>query len=319
MRRDRAWLAPGIVVVIAVGLASRKFSMFPALLGAYPGDALWALMVFMIIAFIKPDLGTARLAGAALATAFAVEASQLYQASWINALRATTAGHLVLGTGFQWLDLCAYAIGVACGVAGDMVRGRCLGGKRAVVSFSRADPAADRADLIALNVEYLSWVFGEVEKSFGVPADEVVGMPVRDYVPTVIDKVCGAPPPNGIFYLIRVNGQLAGMGGLRYLSDQAAEIKRVYVRPEFRGMKLGGQILARLLSDAAAFGYQAAYLDTGLFMTAAHRLYEAFGFVDCPAYQGVEVPSTFHAQWRFMKRELDDKTFQPAAHAPFQE
>jgi len=300
-------------VVIAVGLASRKFTIFPAFLEAYPGDALWALMVFMIIAFIKPDLGTARVAGAALATAFAVEASQLYQAPWANALRATTVGHLLLGTGFQWGDLCAYAIGVALGTAGDVVRARCFGGKNAGISFSRADPRTDRADLIQLNVEYLSWVFGEVEKSFGVPADAVVGMPVRDYVPTVIDKLCGAPPPKGIFYLIRVNGRLAAMGGLRYLSEHAAEIKRVYVRPDFRGMKLGEQILERLLSDAAAFGYQAVCLDTGMFMTAAHRLYESHGFVDCPAYEDVEVPSTFHAHWRFMKRTLEPRMV-PAPH-----
>lgn len=174
------------------------------------------------------------------------------------------------------------------------------------IEFMRADPLADRADLIALNVEYLSWVFGEVEKAFGVPSDEVVGMPVGDYVPTVIDKLCGAPPPKGIFYLVRVDGQLAGMGGLRYLWDRAAEIKRVYVRPDFRGIRLGERILERLLADAAAFGYTAAYLDTGLFMTAAHRLYESYGFTDCPAYEGVEVPSTFHGSWRFMRLALQD-------------
>lgn len=170
--------------------------------------------------------------------------------------------------------------------------------------FIRADPVADRAGLIELNVEYLSWVFGEVEKSFGVPVDEVAGMPVIEYVPTVIDKICGSPPPQGIFYLIRVNGQLAGMGGLRRLWHEAAEIKRIYVRPAFRGMKLGETILKRLLSDATAFGYKAAYLDSGLFMTSAHRLYAAHGFVDCHAYAGVEVSSTFHGRWRFMQRPL---------------
>lgn len=59
--------------------------------------------------------------------------------------------------------------------------------------FVCADPVADRAELIALNVEYLSWVFGEIETMFGVAADAIVGMPAREYVPTVIDKVCGAP------------------------------------------------------------------------------------------------------------------------------
>lgn len=122
--RNRAWLALGIVAVVAVGLASRRFPLFPAFLGPYPGDALWALMIFMMIAFIRPTMRSAKLAGAALAAAFLVEALQLYQAPWINAVRATTAGHLVLGTGFQWLDLCAYSIGVACGLAADVVIAR---------------------------------------------------------------------------------------------------------------------------------------------------------------------------------------------------
>ena len=119
-RRHRSWLACGVLVVIGLGLASRKYPMlFPAVLGSYLGDALWALMVLLAIAFIKPDLRGSRLAGAALAFCWLIEASQLYQAPWINAIRATTPGHLVLGTGFQWLDLVAYAVGVACGYVGD--------------------------------------------------------------------------------------------------------------------------------------------------------------------------------------------------------
>jgi hypothetical protein len=124
-RRSRAWLALSIVVVIAAGLASRKFpSLLPAFLGSYPGDALWALMVFLMLAFAKPATPTAPLAWAALAIAFLVEASQLYQAPWINAIRATTAGHLVLGTGFQWGDLCAYSIGVGLGALTDHMLAR---------------------------------------------------------------------------------------------------------------------------------------------------------------------------------------------------
>ncbi|WP_426106044.1 DUF2809 domain-containing protein [Massilia sp. TSP1-1-2] len=119
-RRPRPWLALGLVLVVALGLASRAYpALFPASLGSYTGDALWALMVFLGIAFFKPALSRTRLAGAALAFAWLVEASQLYQAPWINALRATTPGHLVLGTGFQWLDLVAYAAGIACGFLGD--------------------------------------------------------------------------------------------------------------------------------------------------------------------------------------------------------
>ena len=170
--------------------------------------------------------------------------------------------------------------------------------------FIAANIASHRDELIQLNVEYLSWVFTGIEDLFGVPADQIVGMSASEYVPSVIDKVCGDPPPKGIFYLVNVDNKLAGMGGVRFLRTGVAEIKRIYFRPEFRGMKLGELMLSRLLADAGAFGYQSVCLDTALFMKSAHRLYETNGFSDCPAYEGVEVPSEFHGRWRFMERAL---------------
>ncbi len=172
------------------------------------------------------------------------------------------------------------------------------------VEFLVADAAAHRDELIELNVEYLSWVFAGIEELFGIPADEVVGMSAREYASRVIDKVCGDPPPRGIFYLVRVDAGLAGMGGLRFLRTGVAEIKRIYFRPAFRGMKLGELTLRRLLADAGAFGYESVCLETALFMKSAHRLYEANGFSDCSAYEGVEVPPEFHGRWRFMERKL---------------
>lgn len=170
--------------------------------------------------------------------------------------------------------------------------------------FIAADIARHRDELVQLNIEYLMWVFAGIEDQFGVPADQIVGMPASEYVPGVIDKVCGEPPPRGIFYLVKVDDQLAGMGGLRFLRPGVAEIKRIYFRPGFRGMKLGERMLLRLMSDARAFGYRCVCLDTALFMTSAHRLYEAHGFTDCAAYEGIEVPAEFHGRWRFMERTL---------------
>jgi GNAT superfamily N-acetyltransferase len=170
--------------------------------------------------------------------------------------------------------------------------------------FIAANIESHRDELIQLNVEYLSWVFEGIETLFGVPADQIVGMPANEYVPSVIEKVCGDPPPKGIFYLVKVDDKLAGMGGLRFLRSGIAEIKRIYFRPEFRGMQLGERMLGRLLADARAFGYQTVCLDTALFMKSAHRIYETNGFSDRSAYEGVEVPSEFHYRWRFMERAL---------------
>jgi len=111
----------GFVAVIALGLASRKFpSLFPVLFGKYPGDSLWALMVFLGWSFCKPLASTRNLAALAFATSCLVELSQLYQAAWLNTIRSTTLGHLVLGSTFSWLDFAAYAFGVLVGALIDI-------------------------------------------------------------------------------------------------------------------------------------------------------------------------------------------------------
>lgn len=100
----------GIVLLITLGLLSRRVAWIPA----ETGDALWAMMVFCfwrIILCRKPLLTVAVVS---LATAYLVEFSQLITWPWLVALRGTTLGHLVLGQGFLWVDLLAYTIGVGC-------------------------------------------------------------------------------------------------------------------------------------------------------------------------------------------------------------
>lgn len=172
------------------------------------------------------------------------------------------------------------------------------------VTFTLADPILHRAELTSLNIEYMNWVWAGIERSFGISVHELVGMPLPEYVAGMIDKLCGDPPPRGAFYLIALDGQLAGMGGLRYLRDGVAEIKRIYVRPAYRGLQLGDALLQRLLSDARDFGYHSVCLDSAPFMQAAQALYRTAGFSDCAAYAGTEVPAALHGAWRFMQRAL---------------
>lgn len=76
------------------------------------GDALWAMMVTWWLGSIAPEARIPRRAIAALAICFVVELSQLYHTPTIDALRETTLGHLVLGSGFDPRDLVSYAAGV---------------------------------------------------------------------------------------------------------------------------------------------------------------------------------------------------------------
>ncbi len=98
--------------VIALGLASRRWpGLLPAVLGKYPGDALWAALVFVLWGICLPRASSFRVALLTLLTSYAVEFSQLYRAPWLDALRHTIPGHLVLGTTFAWPDLLAYTVG----------------------------------------------------------------------------------------------------------------------------------------------------------------------------------------------------------------
>ena len=102
-----------LVITILLGLGSRRFAEhLPSLVAQYAGDVLWASMVFWWGTLFFREAGTGRLAAGAFAVCVVVELSQLYQAPWINALRNTTPGALVLGHGFLWSDLVCYALGV---------------------------------------------------------------------------------------------------------------------------------------------------------------------------------------------------------------
>jgi ABC-type multidrug transport system fused ATPase/permease subunit len=109
LHRNRGWYTISIVLVIILGLASRRYpQILPAILDKYPGDALWPIVVFLAAGVVLQRTSTWKIAGLALAISYIVEVAQLYQAPWIVAIRRTTIGHLFLGSQFMWEDLVAY-------------------------------------------------------------------------------------------------------------------------------------------------------------------------------------------------------------------
>ena len=98
-----------------MGLASRRYWGAVPFVRAYVGDALWALMVFFGIALLRPQWPTKRIALATLLFSFGIEFSQLYHAPWIDSVRATRLGGLVLGFSFVRSDLLCYGVGILIG------------------------------------------------------------------------------------------------------------------------------------------------------------------------------------------------------------
>lgn len=168
------------------------------------------------------------------------------------------------------------------------------------LEFERADLTRDRSVLTQFNIEYLDWIGVSVQERFGLSLPALLGASIPTYVEGALDKLCAGTPPSGVFYVVADGDAAVGMGGLRRLRDGVAEIKRIYVPKAIRGVGIGLQILNRLMADARTFGFAEVMLDTGPFMTSAHRLYEAAGFVDVPPYSEAEVPAALHHDWRFM-------------------
>lgn len=114
--RSRILYALLAVAVVAAGLLWRSGLIpMPHWLSNNGGDALWALMVFLGFGLLFPRVSTLFVALLALTFSWGVEFSQLYHAPWIDAIRATIPGRLVLGNTFNWIDLLAYAAGIAVG------------------------------------------------------------------------------------------------------------------------------------------------------------------------------------------------------------
>jgi GNAT superfamily N-acetyltransferase len=86
------------------------------------------------------------------------------------------------------------------------------------------------------------------------------------------------------FFVLRVAGTPAGCGGIMLVGNEYGELKRMYVRPAFRGGGLGAQLIGRLAAHARAHGVNVLRLETGIHQQAAIRLYEGAGFRRIPPF-----------------------------------
>ena len=98
----------GIILLIPIGLISRRIGWIPA----ETGDALWAMMVFCLWRIVLHNKKLPTVAIVSLAHCYLVEFSQMITLRWLVSFRQTFIGHMMLGQGFLWIDLLAYSIGI---------------------------------------------------------------------------------------------------------------------------------------------------------------------------------------------------------------
>jgi len=110
--------------------------------------------------------------------------------------------------------------------------------------------------------------------------------------------------PRGALQLALINGEVAGCGAFRPLGDvdyaNACEMKRLFVRPAFRGLGLGRLLAQALMDQAVRAGYSVMLLDTLDDMESARGLYAALGFEEIPPYYFNPIPGA-----HYLKVQLD--------------
>lgn len=149
-------------------------------------------------------------------------------------------------------------------------------------------PATDTSDLQA--VRDLLYEYGEIrnfDAALGDYTGELAGLPGTYTSPT------------GCLLLATWQEKPAGCVGFKRLDDAYCEMKRMFVRPVFRGKGIGKALLAGILEAAQAAGYAYMRLDTHPSMKAAQDLYQSFGFTEIERYNENPTPGI-----RFFERGL---------------
>lgn len=155
----------------------------------------------------------------------------------------------------------------------------------------------EQADV--LTWEYLVAAGAELRSRYGVELD-IAAAHAHD-----IEARTTYVPPDGRLLLASVDEAAAGCVRLRRLGAGTGEVKRLYVRPAYRGHGVGAELVARVVREARAAGYRRLRLDSSRFQRSAHALYRAAGFRDIDPYPGSEIPEAYRDRWVFMELVLD--------------
>lgn len=146
------------------------------------------------------------------------------------------------------------------------------------IQFQQVESAEQKGQAAVLIRAYLEWLNERIGRDYDLSFD------VEAMVHSDLTDAHKFHPPHGRFYLAQVGEQIAGVGCLKKLTAEEAEIQRMYVAPDFRGKGIGRAIAKRLIDEARLIGYKRLKLESLEFLDAAHALYRSLGFREIEPY-----------------------------------
>jgi GNAT superfamily N-acetyltransferase len=164
-----------------------------------------------------------------------------------------------------------------------------------VVSIAQVETPAQIAAVRELLAEYLAWTSTIEVDAMDAPTFHGIEAEVA-----TLPGVFG--PPSGRLLLAMDGSKPVGCVAFRRVDDSTCELKRFYVRREFRGRRIGHELVARLIDEARRAGYKQIILDSHVSMTSAHHIYRGFGFETVPPPD--DFPERLKPVVVFMRAEL---------------
>ncbi len=111
-------------------------------------------------------------------------------------------------------------------------------------------------------------------------------------------------PPHGRFLLAQYETEIIGCAGLRKIGEGIGEVKRMFVKPQYRRLGIGRLLLSAIIHEARLIEYPLLRLDHAPFAKAAQSLYYSLGFYSIEPYPESEIPQQYHDRWFFMEKSL---------------
>jgi len=136
-----------------------------------------------------------------------------------------------------------------------------------------------------IQLQYIAWITSmlRLEHDIALSPDSV-----NQLMDEIISDWSLYSGRQGRFFLAYIGKIVGGMAGIKHVSKDVCELKRLYVSPLYRRVGLGKSLVERLLATARILGYSKIRLETLDYMVEAVRLYESLGFVRTPEFTGAE-------------------------------